>query len=134
MSLGLLDLNIIGHLGKDPELSTSQSGMKITRFSVACNRKRKGEDKTTWINVVAFDKTAEIASQYLRKGQLVFVKGELDVSKYQRQDGTEGTNVGLLANQIIFLEKKKDAVEQYGDRNTSTGGGDSGITDDDIPF
>ena len=130
MAIGLLDVNAIGNLGRDPETSVAASGIKVTRFSIAVNRKRKNEEKTTWLNVVTFDKLAEITSQYLRKGSLVFVKGELDVRKYTGQDGVEKTSVDLVANQVVFLEKKRDAVEQQ----SGPAVGEPGFTDDDIPF
>ena len=128
MSQGYLKSQAIGNLGKDPESSVTPSGLKITKFSLACNRKRKDQDTVTWVNVVSFDKLAEIAAQYLRKGQAVFVEGDLQIKNFDRQDGSKGTSVDILANQIVFLEKKKDGDQQ------AAGYQPGDITDDQIPF
>jgi single-strand DNA-binding protein len=130
MSIGYLKTQAIGNLGKDPEVSTASSGVKVARFSLAVNRKRKEQETVTWINVVTFDKLAEVVSQYCRKGQAVFVEGDLQVKQFDRQDGTKGTSVDVLANQVVFLEKKRDAEPQ----SSNSTSGDGGISDEDIPF
>lgn len=128
MANGYLKAQAIGNLGKDPESQTTASGMKVTRFSLAVNRKRKQEETITWVNIVAFDKLAEVAAQYLRKGLSVFVEGDLQVKQFDRNDGSKGTSVDILANQIIFLEKKKDAEPQSGINDTKE------FDDGDLPF
>ena len=129
MANGYLKAQAIGNLGKDPESQTTASGMKVTRFSLAVNRKRKQEETITWVNIVAFDKLAEVAAQYLRKGLSVFVEGDLQVKQFDRNDGSKGTSVDILANQIIFLEKKKDA-DNPASHNSAT----PEFDDSDIPF
>jgi single-strand DNA-binding protein len=131
----------IGNLGRDPESSVSQSGLKVTRFSLAVNEKYKEKETTTWISIVTFDKLAEIAAQYLRKGQLVYVEGRIQTPKiFDRQDGSKGTSLDLIANQVIFLERKRDdAVEQHNYHESSAepgrvAGPAPETTDDDIPF
>lgn len=131
MSIGLNNCQFIGNLGRDPESATAKSGIKVTKFSIGVNEKYKDQETTTWINVVTFDKLAEITAQYCRKGQLVFAMGRLQVRQYDRQDGTKGTAVELIANQVVFLEKKSAAVEP---QPSTSGPASAGISDDDIPF
>lgn len=108
MAYGLNKHCSIGNLGKDPEMSVTSSGLKVTKFSLAINEKYKEVESTTWINVVAFDKLAEIASQYLSKGSKIYVEGKLQIKNFDRQDGSKGTSVDVIANQIILLDKKSD--------------------------
>jgi single-strand DNA-binding protein len=131
--MGLNNCQFIGNLGRDPESAvTTKSNMKVTKFPIGVNEKYKDQESTTWINVVTFDKLAEITAQYLRKGQLVFVMGRLQVRQYDRQDGTKGTSVDLIANQVVFLEKKS-AVEPQSQPSSSVPDS-AGISDDDTPF
>lgn len=137
MAIGLNKCAFIGNLGRDPETMVAKSGIKVTKFSIGVNEKFKEQENTTWINIVTFDKLAEITSQYCRKGQLVYAEGRLQIRSYDRQDGSKGTAVELLANQVIFLEKKRDAVEQqqlYGDSGPSAVPGGAAVADDDLPF
>lgn len=136
------DLNrieIIGRLGKDPELKTSSAGLAICKFSVATSERVKEKDVTQWHNVTVFGKVAEACAKFLFKGSQVFVDGRMDYHKYTGQDGIERTSAGIIANHVIFLGDKKGGgvaqgripaqpakpqpAEQY---NLGT--------DDDIPF
>jgi single-strand DNA-binding protein len=133
----------IGNLGRDPESSVAKTGVKVTRFSLAVNEKYKEQETTTWINIVTFDKLAEITAQYLRKGQLVYVEGRIQTPKiFDRQDGSKGTSLDLIANQVVFLERKRDdAVDQHNYSESSESPGrvaspaQSALpNDDDLPF
>lgn len=130
MSIGFNKCMFIGRLGRDPEMSTTQSGLKVGKFSIAVDKKYKDRETTTWINVTTFDKLAEITAQYCGKGQRVFVIGELSIRNFERQDGSKGTSHEVLADQVVFLEKKRDAVDEY---QQPTGPVPS-IDDDDLPF
>ena len=140
MSKGKLDVEAIGRLGRDPDTSVLPTGIKITKFSIAVDRKFKGEDDTTWINVVAFDRVAEIASQYLRKGHKVSISGALRIRKYQGRDDLEKTDVSITARDLILLENKRDAAEsQYREQSDNgdpgpVGSVDKDITDEELPF
>jgi single-strand DNA-binding protein len=134
MSIGFNKCMFIGNLGRDPETSVAQSGVKVTRFSVGVNEKYKEKETTTWINIVTFDKLAEITAQYCSKGQLVFVMGRIQTPKiYDRQDGTKGTSLDLIADQVVFLERKRDVAEPQPNQQSGPPV-DAGITDEDIPF
>ncbi len=78
MARGLNRVQIIGHLGRDPETRSTAGGQAVTTFTVAVNRTRRGpdgtaSDDTEWFRVVAWEKLAEIAGEYLRKGGQVYV-------------------------------------------------------------
>lgn len=103
---------IEGNLGKDPELTYSQSGVALCKFSIAVgDRKRDGDnwvDHTEWFNVVCFEKTAENCSQYLSKGKKALVQGKIEQRKYKDKDGIERLFVEVKANQVVFLSAKNE--------------------------
>ena len=102
---------IIGNLGRDPE--TRQVGDNtVTNFSVAVTRKRKGrEDITTWWNVDAWNKTGELAAQYLKKGSSCLVVGEAYLDTYEK-DGQPRQKLCLTADRVVFLTSKKDGENE----------------------
>lgn len=102
---------VIGHLGRDPEMRYTSSGMAVCSFSVATTRKWTGKDgaqqeKTTWFRVSAWRKLGETCNQYLHKGQLVMVEGEIDASAYTPKDGGEPrASLELTARTVKFLSR-----------------------------
>jgi single-strand DNA-binding protein len=124
----LNDCKIMGHLGRDPELSYSQTGTAICKFSVAVSR---GKDKDTdWFNVVCFGKSAEIAVESLSKGSLVLALGSMQASKYN-----EKTYWTLVANRVYALGKNINSGQRsQGAADWSDVGAEIGGDDDDIPF
>ncbi len=108
-------LIIVGNLGRDPEMRYMPDGTPVTTMNVATNRKwnnpdgSKGEE-TTWFRVTAWRKTAEIAAQYLTKGQQVMVEGRLVPDKatggpkiWTRQDGSPGASYEVTAERIVLI-------------------------------
>jgi single-strand DNA-binding protein len=119
---GLNMVQIIGHLGQDPEMKFMPSGEPVTNFSVAVSRKWKnneGEDKeeTEWFNVVVFSKQAESCNQFLAKGRLVYVQGRLRTRSWDGQDGVKHYRTEVIAGNVIFLSaaKAKEKEEQAPD-------------------
>lgn len=96
---------LIGYLGQDPELRQTQSGLSVARVSIATNKKVKGEDTTTWHNLVFFDKQAEIADKYLRKGSRIFVEGEINNRKYEK-DGQTRYVSEIIVRFLQMLDSK----------------------------
>jgi len=95
----LNDCKIMGHAGREAELSYSQNGVAICKFSIAVSR---GKDKETdWFNVTCFNKTAEIAAENVQKGSLVLCSGSMQSNKYQ-----EKTYWNFIANRIYNLDRK----------------------------
>lgn len=102
---------IIGHLGRDPETRTTNSGTPVCTFTVACSEKRGGEEKTEWFRVKAFGKTADFCGRYLGKGRLVYVEGKLETQKYQK-DGVERSITELLADSVQGLDRAENGQQK----------------------
>ena len=122
---------IVGNLGDDPEMRFTPSGVPVTSFSVAVNRRwtnSNGEqrEKTTWFRVTAWRKLAEHCNQYLSKGRLVLVEGEVDVSAWLDNAGNPRATLELTARNVRFL----------GGRGNGSGSGmpTEPAEDEDIPF
>ncbi|CCF82777.1 single-stranded DNA-binding protein [Nitrolancea hollandica] len=144
------DLNkiqIIGNLGRDPEMRYTPGGTPVTEFSVAVNRPpRRGQDgqateETDWFRVVCWDKLAEITDQYLKKGSRVYIEGRLQIRKYTGNDGVDRTSVEIIARDMLMLSGREEGGyagrEEGGTRRepASSRSGDSGEEDfDDLPF
>jgi single-strand DNA-binding protein len=98
---------IVGNLGQDPEMRYTPSGKAVTNFTVAVNRKwtnQSGEqqEKVTWFRVAAWDKLAELCNQYLSKGRLVLVEGEVEANAYTNQEGEAKASLELTARNVRF--------------------------------
>jgi len=108
----MINATVTGNLGRDPELKDTKTGKKMTSFSVASTTKRDGRDpETTWIDVVCFDEVAEGAAGTFRKGMKVLMSGQMSLETYQRKDGTEGTALRMVANDIglsVRTPKERD--------------------------
>ena len=103
-------VTVIGHLGRDPEMRYTSSGVPVTNFSVATSRKwtdaaGAAQEKTTWFKVSAWRKLAEVCNQYLHKGQLVMVEGEVDASAWTGQYGAAKATLELTARTVKFLSR-----------------------------
>ena len=112
------DLNIVvlsGRLGKDPEARYLANGDAVTNFSIAVGAqwKNKGsgerEERTDWIDIVAWRDTAEFVAQYLKKGAWVDVVGKLQVRKYKDKAGNDRSVTEVVAEKVSNRETKKQA-------------------------
>lgn len=140
---------LTGRLTADPELKTTQSGVSVVSFCVAVQRQYKsGEDPITdFINVVAWRHTAEFVTKYFHKGNMIGIEGSIQTRKYTDKDGNNRTAFEVLANNVQFVEGKRNST----DVNVATDSPDplpalaenlqnAGFTqanisdDDDIPF
>ena len=124
--------DFIGRLGRDPETRYTQSGKAVASFSIACSEKRGGEESTEWVNVVAWEKLAEICGQYLAKGSLVFISGRMQTRKWQDKEGGTRYTTEIIARDMQMLSPK-------GGQNSGDGQGGSGhepppTGDDSVPF
>jgi len=127
---------IIGHLGRDPEVRYTPESTAIANLAVATNetwKDKHGEkqERTEWHRVVLFGKVAEIAAEYLKKGSLVYLQGRLQTRKWQADDGQDRYTTEIVAARMKMLGGK-------GDRDTQAAGGKPVAPeppfDDDIPF
>lgn len=110
MARGLNKVMIIGNLGRDPELRYTPNGTPVASFSVAVGRQwttTSGErrEATEWFNVVAWRELAEICSQMLSKGKLVYVEGSLQTRSWEDANGQRSYRVELVAEQMTLLDR-----------------------------
>ncbi len=102
---------IMGRLTADPELRTTASGLSVTSFSVAVDRRfqRQGEEKQTdFINVVAWRQTAEFVSRYFHKGSMIAVQGSIQTRNYEDKNGNKRTAVEIVADNVSFCCSKAE--------------------------
>jgi single-strand DNA-binding protein len=114
---GLNEVQVIGHLGKDPEIRYTQDGKPVASFSIGANESWKGKDgqkqeRTEWVNCTAFDKLAEIVEKYLKKGAAVYVSGKLRTEKYKAKDGSDRYSTKVVIDDLIMLGGKSNAESQ----------------------
>ena len=149
MAGSLNKVMLIGRLGRDPEIRYSQDGRAVGNFSMATSQQWSDRDtgekkeRTEWHRVVVFGKLAEICSQYLSKGRLIYIEGRLQTRSYE-QDGVTKYMTEVVANDMQMLESKNaaqsadNAAPSYNSGGpaapqapSSSGGNEF---DDDIPF
>lgn len=102
-----------GRLGKDPELRYTNSGKAVCSLSVAVSGYN---DETLWIRATAWDKTAEIANQYLKKGSRLALSGRLSEREWEKSDGTKGRSTELTVANLTLLDPKSEG-QQSGQRD-----------------
>ena len=103
---------IIGRLTRDPEIRVTQETQNtVARFGIAVDI---GKDKANFFNVTAWDKRAEFAEKYLKKGTKVGIEGQLRTDEYTNKDGQKVTGVYILADRIEFCERKEDEKPNNG--------------------
>ena len=127
----------IGNLGKDPELSYTASGIAVAKFSIACGESWKDKDgnkqeKTEWINIVAWQKLAEICGQYLKKGSKVFVSGKFTTQKWEK-DGVTRYSSQVVIDELLMLDGKPSE----GTQTAAPASGEPSTSEpekDDLPF
>lgn len=113
----LNEVNIIGHLGRDPELKFTPSGQPVANFSVATDESYMGKDgqkiqKTEWHRIVVWGKQAEFCGTYLKKGSLVYVKGSLETRKWTDKDSAEKYTTEIKAIRVQGLGKRPEGQQQ----------------------
>ena len=145
---------LIGNLGSDPEVRAMSDGTKVAGLAVATNRSwtdREGQpqERTEWHRVVAWKNLAEIAEQYLRKGDRVYIEGEIHYRSYEDQDGVARCLTEIRARELLMLgsresgasgtskvahDSRKKPVQarkwRVGDRSS----GKAQVPGDDLPF
>lgn len=154
---------LIGNLTRDPESSSTQSGVNFTRFTIAVNRpftNTNGERVADYFDVICWRQLAERCAKYLFKGNKVGINGSVQRRQYEDRDGIKRTAFDVVADEVEFLSQKPNSdnlpSNQHGDtkgaerenaraaRKTSRSGQNSGIPDDlepvsqveadDLPF
>ena len=126
--------NFIGRLGRDPETRYTQSGKAVASFSIACSEKRGGEESTEWVNVVAWEKLAEICGQYLAKGSLVFISGRMQTRKWQDKEGGTRYTTEIIAREMKMLSSRGESGGQQGQGQSGGYEPPPMPPDEDVPF
>ena len=163
MAKGVNKVILLGNVGKDPEIRATQGGMTIASFSLATADRQKDQsgqyvDKTEWHNMVAFQRTAEVVRDYVKKGTQVMIEGKIQTRSWDdKESGQKKFRTEILINDLTLLGGGQGKENGNGNSHAaasssrSSGGaissrgndpgygqqqdyGDQGITDDDIPF
>jgi single-strand DNA-binding protein len=154
MAKGVNKVFLLGNVGKDPEIRSTAGGMTVASFSLATADRAKDAqgnwaDKTEWHNLVCFQRTAEVVRDYVKKGSQIFVEGKIQTRSWDdKTSGEKKYKTEILVNELTLLGGKgggegggggsysKPASTSYDQRQPAGAPdfGDSGITDDDIPF
>jgi single-strand DNA-binding protein len=144
---------LLGNVGKDPEIRATAGGMTVANFSIATTDRIKGQDgqytdKTEWHNLVAFQRTAEIVRDYVKKGNKLYIEGRLQTSSWDdKTSGQKKYKTEIIVSDLSLLSGRGEGGESgggYSKSNTASYDqrppssqpdyADVGITDDDIPF
>ena len=140
-------ITLVGNLGNDPEMRYTASGVPVTNFNVATsrawtNQEGQRQEKTIWFRVTAWQKQAELASQYLSKGRQVMVVGEMEEPDvWTDREGNQRSSLQVRAFSIKFLGSRADAeaggfaASQGAPAAAGSASGSTPVTnDEDIPF
>src|SRR5438270_10865186 len=148
-------VTLIGNLGKDPEIKYTPSGTPVAKITLATNERYKDksgewQDRTEWHNVVLWQRLAEIAGEYLKKGGKVYVEGRLQTRSWDdKQTNQKKYMTEVVANDLVLLGGRGEGCGEPGgfSRGASAGANNfdqrtaepepaaaSPITDEDIPF
>jgi single-strand DNA-binding protein len=103
---------LVGRVANDPEMKYTTSGMAVTSFRMAVDRGRKdqnGNDQTDWLDIVCFQKTAELVAQYFDKGAMIGIEGRIQSRTWETNEGQKRYSVEIVANRVSFLESKAEA-------------------------
>lgn len=101
---------IMGRLARDPELRQTTTGKNVASFRIDCDRGRRdanGQSQADWLDVVAWDRTAEFVCKYFQKGSLIAIDGRLQTRQYQDKNGQNRTAVEIVANNVNFGQSKE---------------------------
>ena len=149
-SRGINKVILVGNLGADPEHRMSQAGSAITNISIATSESWKDkntgqqQERTEWHRVVFFNRLAEIAAEYLRKGSKVYVEGSLRTRKWQDQSGQDRYTTEIVAQEMQMLDSRNTASDGGGYQSAPAASAPAAAAaadpapidfpEDDIPF
>ena len=125
---------LVGHLGGDPETRFTPSGAAVANLNIATNESWKDangelQDKTEWHRCVMFGKTAELAGELLKKGQLVYMEGKLQTRNWEDKDGIKRYTTEVVCDMFTMLGRKMDTENSQQAAPTS-----NSDEEDDLPF
>ncbi|MEQ6889767.1 single-stranded DNA-binding protein [Halomonas sp. CS7] len=129
MARGINKVILIGNLGQDPEVRFTPSGTAVANLNLATTdtwmdrQSGQRQERTEWHRIVLFNKTAEIAQQYLKKGSKVYIEGRLQTRKWQDQNGQDKYSTEIVANDMQMLDGRGDGGQGGGFGGGQQGGG-----------
>ncbi|MBT05195.1 MAG: single-stranded DNA-binding protein [Euryarchaeota archaeon] len=129
---------LIGNLGQDPEARFTPQGTAVTNLSIATNESWKDQsgemqDRTEWHRVVMYGRMAETATEYMKKGQMVYVEGRLHTREWEDQNQIKRKTTEIRCDNFTMLGRRSDAPGSISQGDTSPSPSDSEV-DDDLPF
>ncbi|KPJ60163.1 MAG: hypothetical protein AMJ46_07510 [Latescibacteria bacterium DG_63] len=134
---------LTGRLTRDCELRYTPSGVAVTNFSIACNRRYKDQsgewrDETTFVGIVAWQRLAERCGEYLHKGSAIMVEGRLHSRSWETEDGQRRSILEVRADRVEFLDRLGAEERAAATATTESPKADEPETtpgtDDDVPF
>ena len=142
MAGSLNKVTLIGHLGKDPDIRTMQSGGKVASFSLATSEswkdKASGErkERTEWHNVVVYNEgLVKVVEQFLKKGSKIYLEGRMETRKWQDKDGNDKYTTEVVLRpfngEILMLDAKKDDAGTAGQAHEQAPDAE---LEDEIPY
>lgn len=147
MARGVNKVTLIGNLGNDPELRSTQSGSAVANITLATSESwrdketQETKERVEWHRVIFFGRLAEVVNEYLRKGSQVYVEGRIQTRKWQDKDGNDRYTTEIVANEMQMLGSRGSNSESPTNQqstSTSQPASQSAIVnepfDDDIPF
>ncbi len=117
MARGINKVILVGNLGKDPEAKFMPNGNAVTNITVATSESWKDkqtgqqQERTEWHRIVFFNRLAEIASEYLKKGSKVYIEGSLRTRKWQGQDGQDRYTTEIVASEMQMLDSRGGSAD-----------------------
>lgn len=129
-------VTILGTVGRDPEISTTQGGMSIAKFSVATDDRRKDAEGNwasiaQWHDVVLFDKKADVAADYVRKGSQVLIEGSLRTNSWNdKETGQKRYRTEIVGSNLVLVGKRQQAEESQEQTQAPA----QEIDEDSVPF
>jgi len=114
-------IQLLGNVGKEPELTVTSEGTPVTKFSIAVNKPGKSEskpDETTWYTVIAWRGLAETLERYVHKGDTLFVQGSLNARQYTTKDGKQGLSLEVTVDKFSFAGSSKSTDKSSGSQGS----------------
>tara|TARA_R110000868_G_scaffold318028_1_gene578820 strand:+ start:33923 stop:34381 length:459 start_codon:yes stop_codon:yes gene_type:complete len=150
-SRGINKVILVGNLGRDPEVRYTPSGSAVTNVSIATSdtwkdKEGNAQERTEWHRIVFFNRLAEIAGEYLKKGSKIYVEGRLQTRKWQDKDNQDRYTTEIVGNEMQMLDSKGGSADYAGGSSSSSRSSSSSSSsqpapapvddnfDDDIPF
>jgi single-strand DNA-binding protein len=155
MARSVNKVTLLGNVGKDPEIRSSASGVMVANLTLATSDRQKDaqgnwQDRTEWHTLVAFNRTAEIVRDYVKKGSKLYIEGKIQTRSWDdKETGAKRYRTEIIVNELILLSSRDEGAGGYSHAasTTSSAAGfdqrppaaanaqdETMISDDDIPF